>query len=796
MRKQKVYSTIMIGGFSVGIAACLLIALFIRDELSYDNYIPNAARVYRLYIEYHFQGKILDGAYLAAPVARALEQDYPEVERAGHLNEVKLFGGGSNYIRRADVVQNNYEEGFAYADQGIIDLLQIPVLQGDARHVLDRPNTIVISESMAKKLFPTGDPIGKVLYINNNENRSYEVSGVIRDFPRHSHLQYDFLMSLVGDPLYPGEQTRWTSTNYFTYVLLHPGTDAAEFENKLQELKTNHLAAAYEREGSLTKEQLEELMTFRIQPIGDVYLKSGDIRDGFKHGDIRFVWMFAVIGMIILLIASVNFVNLSTARSANRAKEVGLRKVVGSDRSSLVAQFLSEALIFSFISFAAGVVFTELLLPYFNQLTGKQLTFPWGVWGIYPLLLLAAVGVGVLAGFFPAFYLSSFKPVSVLKGEISRGSRSGGLRSGLVIFQFSTCILLIVGTMVVNRQLNFILNKKLGYEKNQVLLIQGSNILGDQVTSFKNELTRLADVKSASVGDYLPIEEGKRNGNTFWTPERSRDEISGNGQYWLVDSDYVQTLGMKLVDGRDFSKEMSENSRAAIVNQEMVRQLDLKDPVGKQVINGVGTWDIIGIVEDFNYDSMRHEIRPVCMVLGNSPNVTAVKFATADLSSFLKSVEGVWDKFSPDQPIRYSFLDESYARMYADVRQMGSLLATFSLLAILVACLGLYALSSFLTEQRSKEISVRRVVGASLSSIFGLLTASYVKLVIVAFGVAAPFGWYLMQRWLDGFVYRIEVTWDVFFFAGLIALLIAVATVSYQSLKAGQTDPAKGLRTE
>jgi putative ABC transport system permease protein len=795
LRKQKVYSMIMIGGFSVGIAACLLIALYIRDELSYDRHYPNVERIYRLYTEYHYQGKIYPSAYFPAPLARVLEQDFPEVERAGHVNAVRLFGAGSNYIRRMGDVQNIYEEGFVYADQGIVDLLQIPVIRGDAKHVLDKPGTIVISERVAKKLFPFGDPVGEILFINNDENRPYTVSGVIEDFPQHCHLQHNFMISLVGDPLYPGEQTKSTSTNYFTYVLLRPGADAAQFENKLQEIKTNYLVAAYEKEGSFTKEQLEALMTFKIQPIRDVHLKLTDMRDTSNHGDIRFVWMFGAIGMIILLIACVNFINLSTARSANRAKEVGLRKVVGSSRSSLIRQFLSESLLFSFISFGLGIILMELFLPYFNQLTDKTLVFPWNVWEVFPLLLFSTTFIGIAAGVFPALYLSSFKPVSVLKGEISRRSRSGGLRGGLVIFQFSTCILLIVGTMIVNRQLDFVLHTKLGYEKEQVLLIQGTSILGDQVASFKDELTQLSGVKSASVGDYLPVEQGKRNGNTFWVEGESKTDTLG-GQFWLVDTDYIRTFGMRLVEGRNFSREMPSDSRAAIINQQMVEQLGLTNPVGQQIINWKDPWTIIGVVEDFHYSSMRSEIRPVCMVLGNSPSMTAVKMDTADLPGLIASISGIWDAFSPNQPIRYTFLDESYAKMYADVLQMGKLLGNFSLLAILVACLGLYALSAFLTEQRSKEISIRRIVGASLSSIFGLLTLSYLRLVLVAFLIAAPFAWYLMQKWLEGFVYRIDITWDVFLFAGLIALFIAVATISYQSIRASQADPAKGLRTE
>ena len=800
MRKQKVYSTIMIGGFSVGIAACLLIALYIRDELSYDNHIPNAERIYRVYAGHDFPGRdFYKDVFFPAPLARALERDYPEVERAGHMNPHKLFGAGSNYVRSADAgehSENYFESGFVWADQGIVDLLQIPIVEGDAAHVLDEPGTILISQQVAKKLFRNASALGKVLILNNDPNRSYTVSGVMKDFPSRSHLKYQFLMSLVGDPFYPEEQSRWVCDNYYTYVRLRPGADVSRFEKKLSGIATNYYAPSYEEGGFFVGQDFQKMLTFGLQPVRDIHLKSSDLQDGLNHGDIRFVWMFGAIGSMILLIACVNFVNLSTARSANRAREVGMRKVVGSDRAALIRQFLVESMLFSFISFGFGVVITELVLPYFNGLTGKALSFPWAEWSILPILVAAAVAVGLLAGIFPAFYLSSFRPIQVLKGDVSRGARSGGLRNALVVFQFSTCILLIIGTLVVYRQLDYILNTKLGYEKDQVILVKGTNILGDQLQGFKDEVERLSGVESASVGDYLPVDEGARNRDGIYLGGSTWEASGFTAQRWRVDTDYVHTLGMNILNGRDFSSEISSDSDAAIINQSMAKRLGLDDPIGKQITNSYYTWTIIGVVEDFHFESLRQAITPLYLLLGNSPTMMAVRIKGGEVNNMIDSITGVWDRFFPGQPIRYSFLDESYARMYADVELMGRLLADFSLLAILVACLGLYALSAFLTEQRSKEISIRRVVGASLGSIFGLLTTGYVRLVIVAFGIAAPFGWYLMQRWLDGFAYRIEISWDVFLVAGLIAMLIAVATVSYQSLKAGQTDPAKGLRTE
>jgi putative ABC transport system permease protein len=486
---------------------------------------------------------------------------------------------------------------------------------------------------------------------------------------------------------------------------------------------------------------------------------------------------------------------LSTAKSANRAKEVGLRKTVGSYRSNIISQFLTESMLFSVMSFLLGLLLAMLLLPYFNTLASKSLTLPWTAWWFVPLMIMAALVIGIVAGLYPSFYLSAFKPVQVLKGNLSRGSKNARTRSVLVVFQFTTSIVLIISTIIIYRQVEFILHTKTGFDKDQVLLLQGTGTLGDRSKVFKEQLLQLSSVKNVTVSDYLPIRGTKRNGNGFWNEGKQREDESVSGQIWVVDHDYIKTLGMKIVEGRDFSPAMASDSIAVIINQKMAHELGLKEPVGKQIRNWQ-TMNVIGVVEDFNFESMRSEIEPLCLVLGHSPGIISVKVSPENVAGTLSAIENTWKKMMPNQQIRYTFLDESFARMYDDVQRMGRIFTSFAILAIVVACLGLFALSAFMVEQRSKEISIRLALGASLKSIFNLLTFNFVKLVLISIVIAAPIAWYMMNQWLQDFKFKTEITWDVFIVSGLTAILIALLTISYQSLRAGMMKPVEGLRSE
>jgi putative ABC transport system permease protein len=542
-------------------------------------------------------------------------------------------------------------------------------------------------------------------------------------------------------------------------------------------------------------EDVKKYHKFHLQPVSDIHLKSDGIYDEIPHGDIRYIWLFGGIACFILLLACINFINLSTAKSANRAKEVGLRKVVGSVRGYLIRQFLTESLFYSFVSFAFALMLVFLVMPYFNLLAGKTLLIPWTAWWFFPLLILAAVIVGVLAGVYPSFYLSSFKPIDVLKGSISKGSRSSKLRSAMVVFQFTTSIILIIGTFVIYRQMNYILNTKVGFDKEQVIMIQGANTLDKKQITFKNELLKLANVENVTISQYFPVDGTKRDQNQFWRDGKSKEEKGVGTQKWYVDADYLKTMGMTLKEGRNFIPEMASDSQAAIINEAMAKALNLKKPVGERIMNWE-TYNVIGVVDDFHFESLKGEIRPLCMVLGTWGNIVSVKVSTDNMNSVINAITKTWNTFMPTQPIRYTFLDESYARMYDDVQRMGNIFACFALLAIIVACLGLFALSAYMVEQRNKEISIRLVLGASINSIFKLLTQNFVKLVLLSFVIAAPIAWFMMHKWLEDYVYKTKITWDIFVISGVISVMIALLTVSYQSIRAALANPANSLRSE
>jgi putative ABC transport system permease protein len=800
LMKQKMYSAIKICGFAIGIAACLLIALFIREELSYDRGYPDASRIYRIIGAINENGNIRRGTSMPAPMRTALKNNFPEVEAAGRIMPNRLFdGAGSNYVRLADKTNNSFEEGFTYADQDMLDILKIPMVYGDRKQALAAPNAIVISKKKSDKFFPGVNPVGKIIYLNDNKEKPYTIGGVMQDFPVNSHLQFDYLLTLTGVEFWPGEQNTWMASNYDNYVLVRPGTDIPALEKKITySILNDYVIPVMKQAGNKDAESIAKSGSIHLQPITDIYLRSYNIdSDDVKStGDIRLIWLFAAIAAFILIIACINFINLSTAKSANRAKEVGLRKVVGSLKGSLIKQFLVESMVFSFLSFAGGLILAAILLPYFNGIAGRSLSIPWNEWWLLPLMIAAAVVIGLLAGLYPSFYLSSFKPIQVLKGQVAKGSRHSGFRNALVVFQFTTSIILIISTIVIYNQMQFILNQKLGFDKEQVVLINGAHTLGNNVRNFKNELLDLPEVKHVSVSDYLPVASTKRNGNQFWNAGKQIVEAPANGQFWLVDNDYLQTIGIRLVAGRNFSADIVSDSQRVIINQTLARELNLKDPVGKQIANGNGTWEVIGVVEDFHFESLRQKVEGLCLQLGNSPSVVSVKISGGDMRKSIASITALWQSFAPGQPIRFDFLDERIKLMYADVERMGKIFTSFTILTIIVACLGLFALSAFMAEQRSKEIGIRKVLGASITGITALLSKDFLKLIAIAMIIASPIAWWAMSKWLEDFNYRTSIGWWIFIVAGVISLLIALITISFQSLKAATANPVKTLRSE
>jgi putative ABC transport system permease protein len=793
MTRQKMYTAIKIGGFALGLATCIIISLFIRHEMSYDAYYSNTDRIYRL-INHWDQGD--GGKWTAFPpvIAPILKNEFPEVELSARLIPYKWFNAGNNLMRRDDQTENIYEEGFAYADPDLLEILEIPMVYGSRKHALAQPNTIVLSKSKADKYFPGEDPTGKIIVLNDEKNQSLTVGGVMEDFPPNSHLSFNFFITLTEKEFWQGEQTDWCCWNYNPYVRLKPGVDPRELEQKMLGIKKTYIDYLAQRKDQ-NLEQVKKHHRFILQPVSDVHLRSEGIGDIITHSDIKYIWLFGGIAAFILVLACINFVNLSTAKSANRAKEVGLRKVVGSVRGYLVSQFLSESVIFSLASFIIAIALVAVMMPFFNQMAGKPIIVPWTAWWFFPVLIGSSILIGLIAGVYPAFYLSAFKPIDVLKGSVARGMKGSGLRSAMVVFQFTTSIILIVGTFIIYSQMNFILTTKVGFDKDQVVMIQGTNTLDRQQQTFKEELLKLATVENVTLSQYFPVDGTTRDQNQFWKDGKSQVEKSFGAQAWFVDENYIPTLGMKLVAGRNFSRDMASDSSAVIINEAMAKEFGFENPIGEHIMN-FRSWTIIGVVENFNFENMKGEIEPLCFMRGGYTNIAGIKVKSANMQDAIQSITSVWNKFRPTQPIRYTFLDESYARMYDDVKRTGDMFATFAILAIVVACLGLFALSSFMVEQRNKEISIRLVLGASLKSIFKLLTEHFVILVLISFVIAVPLSWYIMKKWLEDYQYKIELSWEIFVLSGLMAVVIALLTVSYQSVRAALENPAKNLRSE
>lgn len=793
MSRQKMYTAIKVGGFAIGLATCIVIALFIRNELSYGKMYANQS-VYRLYNEWRGPN---GGRWTAFPanVHSILKNDYPEVEMAARLIPFKWFNAGNNLIRRDDRIDNIYEEGFAYADNDLLKLLDIQMVYGNQANALAKPGSIVLSQKMADKYFPNEDPVGKIMILNEDKTKPFVVGGVMQNFPATSHLNYNFLITLSNVEFWPGEQTSWCCWNYEVYFKLRPDASLRAFESKLPKMRDTYLITHLEREGDQSAADEKKYHFFGSQPVENIYLNPERAEDGYIHGDMRYIWMFGGVAVFILLLACINFINLSTAKAANRAKEVGVRKVVGSIRRFLIRQFLTESLFYSFISFALAIALVILAMPFFNSLTGKQLLMPWTEWWLFPSLVSGALIVGIIAGIYPAFYLSSFKPVDVLKGSVSRGSKSSTLRSVMVVFQFTTSIILIIGTFVIYKQMDFVLNTKLGFDKDQVIMVQGANTLGSRSKEFKNELKQLSEVENATSNNFLPVAGTSRDNNGYWKEGRNKIDKGVYGQHWSVDEDYISTLGMKLIEGRNFDEKLKSDTAAIIINQNMAKAMGFKNPVGERMGNWI-MYTVIGVVEDFHFEDMRQEIRPLCFTLDKGGDIVSIKVRSKNMAQTLESIHQVWNKFMPHQPFRYTFMNESYARMYDHVSRMGNILASFASLAILVACLGLFALSAFMVEQRSKEISIRLVMGASVKSIFRLLTQNFVKLILISFVIATPIAWLIMNKWLEDYKYRITLTWNVFAIAGIVSLLIALFTISYQSIQAALANPANRLRSE
>ncbi|MBS1596920.1 MAG: ABC transporter permease [Bacteroidetes bacterium] len=798
LKKYKTFSAINIAGLAIGLACFLLIALYVTDELSFDRYNENAEDTYRINCDLTFNGSVLRLPVASDMTGSTLKKDYPQVNEF-----TRVFANGRKQIKFGNNFIN--ERNVAHADSTFFNVFTLPALQGDTKTALDEPNTVVISASAAKKYFGTTDAIGKIIQTDDNGKTLYKVTAVIKDVPENSHFHFDFIFSMKNVNY---EWGNYLSNNFFTYIVLQPGTDYKAFEKKAiaQYLQRYVFPAAQHMMQISSMEEFEKAgnkLSYSLMPLTKIHLYSTD-RD-FElspSGNIQYIYIFSAVAIFILLIACINFMNLTTARSANRAKEVGVRKVLGTDRNNLVLQFLFESVMMVTFSLIIAIALVNILLPAFNNIASKNISLnqifsP----AILISLFVLPLFVGLLAGSYPAFFLSRFSPAEVLKGKLNMGSKSSWLRSLLVVFQFATSIILIIGTIVIYHQLHFIQNTNLGFNKSQVLIINNTYALGQNVNAFKDEITKMQGVSSGTISDYLPV-SSSRSDYTYSKDQVMNSQNGLNIQVWSVDYDYLKTMGMQLASGRNFSHDFGSDSSAVIINETAAKILGYANPIGKkiyEVTRPPAPWtshDIVGVVKDFHFESLRQHIGPLCFRLGRSTGTTSFKVNAPNIPVLLAQVEKTWKTLAPGKPFSYRFMDESFDDMYRAEQRVGTIALIFSMLAIMIACLGLFGLSTFIAEQRTKEIGIRKVLGANVGGIVQLLSKDFVRLVLIAFVIAAPLAWYFMNHWLQDFAYRVQIGWWVFAVAGFAALIIALATVSFQAIKTALANPVKSLRSE
>jgi putative ABC transport system permease protein len=798
--KNKTFSLINIAGLASGLACFILIALYVADEMSYDKYNEKASRIYRIHSDIVFGGNKLHLAVTSDPMGATLKKDYPQVEEY-----VRFYASsGAKLVKKGNTFIN--EQNVAHADSTMFDVFTLPAVSGNTKNALNEPNTVVITASTAKKYFGTADAVGKTIETNDNNSTLYKVTAVIKDIPHNSHFNFDFIFSMDNADY---EWGQFTSHNFQTYLLLKEGTDYKAFEKNFNPYIDKYVIPFVQQFMKVkSMEEMEKAgnkLAYSLMPLTDIHLHSDRTPELSVNGSIQYVYIFSAVALFVLLLACVNFMNLSTARSASRAKEVGIRKVLGTQKKLLIGQFLTESVLMAMISLVIAIAIVWAGMSYFNNLSGKSLAItdllkP----GYLILLLLLPLAVGLLAGSYPAFYLSSFKPIAVLKGKVNAGFKKSSLRNVLVVFQFATSIMLIVCTIIVYRQLNFIQTKKLGFSKEQVLVVNNTYALGKNATAFKNEISKLAGVNSATFAGFLPVANSSRNDNTYSKEAVMDTKNSLSTQVWRIDYDYMKTLDMEVMSGRNFSKEYGSDSSAIIINETAAKYLGYDNPIGKKLYtngNGPATADliaftIIGVVKNFHYESLKQTVGPLLFHLGDRTGATAFKISTANVQGLVKNIEEKWKTMASGMSFSYQFLDESFDDMYREEQRTGKLGLTFAVIAILIACLGLFGLATYMAEQRIKEIGVRKVLGATVANITGMLSKDFLKLVVIAAVVAFPIAWWAMTRWLQDFAFRIDIGWSVFALAGIIALLIAVLTVSSQAIKAARTNPVKSLRTE
>ena len=780
-------------------AGALLISLYIYDELSYDKMFVDAERIHRINGDMKFGGDSREFAVTPAPMADAVKNDFSEVELV-----TRFRTRGSALVRKVGDQANVKEEQTTYVDATFFEMFGIELLAGDERTALKDPNTLVMTKTAAEKHFGIANAVGQNLLLNNDE--TYTVAGVIDDLPQNSFLRdYSIFESMEGNE--DAKVINWGSNNYQTFIKLIPTANVADMHEPLQGFLGKYVIPGVQQfMPGITEEQFKAAgnhLIYSIMPLTDIHLNSHMVAEISANNDMQSVYILSFIAIFLIVLASVNFMNLSTAHSLKRAKEVGVRKTLGSNKIELVRQFLVESGLISFLSLALALVLAIIALPFFNTLADKDISIPFASPIFWMILFGSVVVLGLFSGSYPAFFMSSFKPVKVLKGGGQSSVGGEKIRNSLVVFQFAISVFLIVSTLVVYQQLKYIQGKDLGFSKDQVLIVNDVYTAGTKVTSFKEQVKQLGFVKNATLSSFFPT-PSSRSDSTF-SPEEggTNQENAVSMQTWRVDYDYVSTMDFEVVAGRDFDINHGNDSTAIIVNETAARIMKLspQEALGKRYtpdfsIENPTYFTIIGVIKDFHIASLKEDIDAVSLHLGESAYAMAVKIEAGDFNNTITQIEGIWNTIVPGEPFDYYFMEDAFNNTYESEQRLGNIFIIFTVLSLLIACLGLFGLAAFNAEKRTKEIGVRKVLGASVRQISMKLTLDFLKLVSVAILVSLPLGWYAMDKWLQDFSYRIDIPWWVFVLAAFLAVLISVLTVSYQSIKAAIVNPVKSLRSE
>lgn len=792
--KNKIYSFINIAGLTIGFACCIIIASFIQLELSYDTFHKNANNIYRV----NLFGKIGDNEFNVAnspaPLASALLQDYPEVE-----NSVRIQRRQDTFIKKGTTVIN--EPNFFYADSTIFDVFTLNLIEGNSEIVLSEPNSILITPAMVKKYFNKINPVGKSIILD--DDTEYLITGIVEEMPANSHFHFDFLASMQSievefSPL-------WVSNNVYTYVVLNKKSSGEDLENKLPQMVETRVGPQIQAMMGMSYDDFNKSgnsIKFFVEPLKDIHLSSTTYANIEPGGDIDSVYIFTAIAIVILLLACINFVNLTTSRSSRRSNEVGIRKVLGSHRSSIIKQFLSESLLLTFISLLLSIGLIEAILPLFNSIIGKEIGINYfSNWEIIPVIIITAIIVGILAGSYPAFLLASFRPISVLKGKSTSGGQGERFRSVVVVFQFTITIILLSSTFIIYNQLEYVQNKKLGYNNEQVIILPTISELGNQKIAFKNSLLENSNILKASLSSSLP---NRRISATIFRKHNAEENKNYAFVYNFVDYEFLDTYELELKEGRFFSKKFSTDTNTVLINETAVLELGLDKPIGKSLVipdeneGEVNELKIIGIVKDFHFENLRKKIRPIVFALNEEKEARflSLKISPQNISATINLLENKWEEFLPGKAFEYQFMDEDFNLYYQEEMRTGKLFSSFTFLAVFIACLGLLGLISFSVEQRTKEIGIRKVMGASITTILMLLSKDFVKWLIIANLLAIPVVYYSMNQWLQNFAYRDSIAPMVFVLAGLLSLIISFLTVSSHTIKAAMANPVDSLRNE